>query len=153
MNTITKISTLEKRFPLENGDGTDSIHTDPVYFYVVTYLHTDNNLEGTGLVFTIGAGNQEIRSLIEAMATSLVGCEIEELMAQFGVAFKAMADHPQFRWLGPGCCRWSMKPRLNRTSFNGRVAGPRPFAVPHTESSVSFPPVNESPTPLFPPQS
>lgn len=101
MNTITKISTSEKRFPLKEGAGTDSLHTDPVYSYVVTCLHTEKGLSGTGIVFTIGAGNQEIRSLINAMSVSLVGCEIEELMTQYGAIFKGIADHPQFRWLGP----------------------------------------------------
>jgi L-fuconate dehydratase len=101
MNTITKISTSVKEFPLKDGDGTDSIHTDPVYSYAITHLHTDSPVSGTGIVFTIGAGNREICSLIEGMASSLVGCEIEELMSQFGVKFRQMADHPQYRWLGP----------------------------------------------------
>ena len=71
--TITKISTREMRFPLEPGDGTDSIHTNPVYSYAVTLLHTDNDITGTGIVFTIGAGNREICQLIEAMAEPLLG--------------------------------------------------------------------------------
>ena len=101
MNTITRISTSVKAFPLKEGDGTDSVHTDPVYSYAVTYLHTDGQVSGTGIVFTIGAGNREICSLIEGLGSSLVGCEIEELMSQFGVVFRQLADHPQYRWLGP----------------------------------------------------
>lgn len=101
MHTISRITTDVKEFPLKEGDGTDSIHTDPVYSYIVTYLHTDTSIRGTGIVFTIGAGNQEIRSLVEGLAASLVGCEIEELMSEFGVRFRKMADHPQYRWLGP----------------------------------------------------
>lgn len=98
---ITKISAVEKRFPLKPGEGTDSIHTKPVYSYAVTYLHTDSNVTGTGIVFTIGEGNQEICRLITAMAEPLLNCEIEETMASFGQTFKAIADHPRFRWLGP----------------------------------------------------
>jgi len=101
MHTITTITTSVKAFPLKAGDGTDSMHTDPVYSYAVTHLHTDSKIGGTGIVFTIGAGNKEICSLIEGLAESLVGCEIEELMSQFGVTFRQMADHPQYRWLGP----------------------------------------------------
>jgi L-fuconate dehydratase len=101
MHTISKITTDVKEFPLKDGDGTDSIHTDPVYSYIITYLHTDSSIRGTGIVFTIGAGNQEIRSLVEGLAGSLVGCEIEELMAEFGIWFRKLADHPQYRWLGP----------------------------------------------------
>ncbi len=101
MPTISRITTDVKEFPLEAGDGTDSVHTDPVYSYIVTYLHTDTGARGTGIVFTIGAGNQEIRSLVEGLSGSLVGCEVEALMAGFGARFKQMADHPQYRWLGP----------------------------------------------------
>ncbi|GAB4441798.1 MAG: L-fuconate dehydratase [Anaerolineae bacterium] len=99
--TITKISTRDLRFALEPGDGTDSVHTNPVYSYAVTLLHTDTGLTGTGLVFTIGAGNQQICQLIEALAEPLQGRDIEEMMAGFGQLFKSIADHPQFRWLGP----------------------------------------------------
>ena len=101
MHTVTKVTTSVKAFSLKAGDGTDSVHTDPVYSYAVTHLHTDSKIDGTGIVFTIGAGNKEICSLIEGLAVSLVGCEIEELMSQFGVTFRQMADHPQYRWLGP----------------------------------------------------
>ena len=100
-HTICKITTDIKEFPLEDGDGTDSIHTDPVYSYIVTYLHTDTSLCGTGIVFTIGGGNREIQSLVEGLSLGLAGCEVEELMAAFGPRFKQMADHPQYRWLGP----------------------------------------------------
>jgi len=100
-HTISKITTDIKEFPLEAGDGTDSIHTDPVYSYIVTSLHTDSSICGTGIVFTLGAGNQEIRSLIEGLVQPLVGREVEELMAEFGYCFKQLAEHPRYRWLGP----------------------------------------------------
>ena len=101
MPEINRITTEVKEFPLEEGDGTDSIHTNPVYSYIVTYLHSSNSVCGTGIVFTLGAGNQEIRSLVEGLAAPLVGCDIEELMSDFGARFKQMSDHPQYRWLGP----------------------------------------------------
>ena len=88
MPSISRITTDVKEFPLEEGDGTDSIHTDPVYSYIVTYLHADNGVRGTGIVFTIGAGNQEIRSLVEGLSQTLLGRDIEELMSVFGVCFR-----------------------------------------------------------------
>ena len=39
--------------------------------------------------------------MIEQLATPLVGQEIEALMADFGRTLKSIADHPQYRWLGP----------------------------------------------------
>ena len=98
---ISKITTSVRQFPLEEGDGTDAIHTDPVYSYVVTHIHTEKSTSGSGIVFTIGAGNEEICSLIEGLASPLVGREIEELMSQFGEVFRHLADHPRYRWLGP----------------------------------------------------
>ncbi len=101
MPTISRITTDIKKFPLEAGDGTDSIHTDPVYSYIVTNLHTESSICGTGIVFTLGAGNREIRSLIEGLVQPLVGCDVEELMSEFGARFKQLAEHPRYRWLGP----------------------------------------------------
>lgn len=100
-HTISEITTSIRQYPLKEGDGTDAIHTDPVYSYVVTHLHTEKSTSGTGLVFTIGSGNREISSLIEGLASPLVGREIEELMSQFGEVFRHLADHPHYRWLGP----------------------------------------------------
>jgi L-fuconate dehydratase len=101
VTTITGVRTGDKRFPLAHGDGSDSVHSNPVYSYAVTYLDTDSGLTGVGLVFTIGAGNREVCQIIEMLAEPLIGCEIEELMAGFGAVFKGMADHSQLRWLGP----------------------------------------------------
>ena len=101
MTTIRRINTRDARFPLKPGEGTDSIHTDPVYSYAVTLLESDDGLVGTGLAFTLGDGNGEICRMIEEMALPLAGREIEALMGEFGVVFKSIADHPRWRWLGP----------------------------------------------------
>ncbi len=101
MTTITRIRTRDARYPLKPGEGTDSIHTDPVYSYAVTLLESDEGVVGVGLAFTLGDGNDEICHMIEMMAQPLVGREIEELMSEFGSVFKAIADHPRWRWLGP----------------------------------------------------
>ncbi len=99
--TITQISTRDARFPLRPGEGTDSVHTNPIYSYAVTYLHTDRSFSGTGLVFTLGDGNLELCQLIKALARPLLNQEIEEVMVEYGKIFKAIADHPRYRWLGP----------------------------------------------------
>lgn len=98
---ITRISSRAVYFPLQPGDGSDSVHTNPVYSYAVTLLHTDGQLTGTGLVFTLGEGNDQLCQLIEALAQPLLGRDIEAIMAEFGTVFKGIADHPRYRWLGP----------------------------------------------------
>lgn len=98
---INKVTSRDARFKLKPGEGADSIHTDPIYAYAVTLLHSSQSTTGTGLTFILGDGNDLVCSAIEKLAQPLVGCEIEEIMADFGNIFRKMADHPQLRWLGP----------------------------------------------------
>ena len=51
--TIIRVFTDDKRFQLKEGEGADSVHTDPVYAYAVTYLHTDARTTGIGLTFNL----------------------------------------------------------------------------------------------------
>lgn len=101
MTTISRITTRDARFPLTEGAGSDAVHDINVYAYAITELHSDDGLRGSGIVLTLAGGNELVCGLIEQMAAPLVGWEIEALMADFGRALKSMADHPQYRWLGP----------------------------------------------------
>ncbi|GAB3650778.1 enolase C-terminal domain-like protein [Echinicola sediminis] len=91
----------DARFPLKDGAGSDAVHTTPVYAYAVCRLSTDVGLEGVGLAFTLGAGNDLVCKAISYLVKHLEGKEINELMADFGKTYKAMVDDPNFRWLGP----------------------------------------------------
>ena len=101
MTTITKVSTRDARYPLKPGEGADALHTDPIYAYAVTHLHTDSQIDGVGIALTLGDGNELVCKAIEAYAESLVNCDIETLMADFGATFKQLTNHPRYRWLGP----------------------------------------------------
>lgn len=98
---IKRIASVDKRYMLENGVGSDAIHTGPYYAYSVCRIFTDTELEGIGLAFTLGTGNQLVCETIEYLGKYIEGKEIEELMADFGTTYKAMADDPGLRWLGP----------------------------------------------------
>lgn len=98
---IKKITSVDKRFKLENGAGSDAVHTDPYYAYSVCKISTDGPWEGIGLAFTLGEGNQLVCEAIRYLSRHIEGKEIEALMMDFGTTFKAMADDPAFRWLGP----------------------------------------------------
>ena len=98
---ITKISVSDRRFPLEDGAGADSIHTQPVYAYAVCKLHTEEGYTGIGLAFTLGRGNDLVCKAITALAAPLVDREIESVMAGFGQTFRSIADDQHYRWLGP----------------------------------------------------
>ncbi len=99
--TIRSIRTVDARFDLPKGAGTDAVHTNPQYGYAVTVLETDADDRGVGLHYTLGGGTHLVCGAIELLAAPLVGREIESLMAEFGRVQKQLAEHPQIRWLGP----------------------------------------------------
>ena len=98
---IKAVSTRDARFQLEAGAGSDAVHSSPEYSFAVTYLTLDSGLRGTGLVLTMGQGNDLVCRAIEMLATRLVGRDIDELMSEFGSIFRELADDPHLRWLGP----------------------------------------------------
>jgi L-fuconate dehydratase len=98
---ITKVSAQDRRFKLESGAGSDAVHSDPVYSFAVARITLDSGLAGTGLVLTMGRGNDLVCGAIELLGQQLVGHDIEELMASFGATFRKLADDVQLRWLGP----------------------------------------------------
>jgi len=92
---------VDTRFNLKNGAGSDAVHTNPIYAYAVCKLNTGTNIEGIGLAFTLGAGNKLVCDAIDYLVKHIEGKEINALMADFGNAYKMMADDPNLRWLGP----------------------------------------------------
>jgi L-fuconate dehydratase len=58
--TITRIEVYDVRFPTSlTLAGSDAMHPDPDYSAAYVILHTDSpGLEGHGLTFTIGRGNE-----------------------------------------------------------------------------------------------
>src|ERR1700693_767691 len=98
---ITSLETRDVRFPLEQGAGSDAVHSGAEYAFATTLLATDGNVFGTGIVLTLGLGNQLVCQAIEWLGKALIGQEIEELMADFGTVAQKLSQHPQLRWLGP----------------------------------------------------
>lgn len=98
---IKNIQVADKRFPLGSGAGSDAIHRDPVYSYAVANLIDDSGITGTGFAFTLGEGNDLVCKAAQFYAEQLVGKDIEETMASFGVLFNQLSNEQQFRWLGP----------------------------------------------------
>ena len=98
---ITSLETRDVRFPLEPGAGSDAVHSGAEYAFATTLLGSDEKVFGTGIVLTLGLGNQLVCEAIEWLGKELIGWEIEELMAGFGAVAQKLAQHPQLRWLGP----------------------------------------------------
>src|SRR5689334_12882558 len=99
--SILRVETEDRRFDLENGAGTDAVHQIDQYAFAVTRLVTDSPLYGSGIVLTLGNGNEIVCRLILALAEVLPRAPIEELMADFGSVSRKLSNHPSLRWLGP----------------------------------------------------
>lgn len=100
---IVTFEARDVRYTLPPGAGTDAVHSDAEYSFATTLLGTSAGAEifGTGIVLTLGRGNELVCKAIEALGKPLVGREIEELMSDFGAFSRRLAEHPQLRWLGP----------------------------------------------------
>jgi L-fuconate dehydratase len=98
---IISLETRDVRFPLHDGAGSDAVHSGSEYAFATTLLTGSSGLYGTGIVLTLGQGNQLVCEAIELLGRSLVGQEFDELMADFGAVSRRLAQHPQLRWLGP----------------------------------------------------
>ena len=64
---ITKMTVDDVRFPTSKDlTGSDAIHTDPDYSATyVTIFTSENNLQGQGIAFTIGKGNDIVADCIK----------------------------------------------------------------------------------------
>src|SRR5271167_2665535 len=99
--TIQAIRTVDARYPLPPGAGTDAVHSGAKYGMALTRLLTDQQQSGTGLALTLDAGNNLVCEAIELLAAPLIGAGIEDVMSDFGSISRNIANHPALRWLGP----------------------------------------------------
>lgn len=97
---ISRVRSRDTRFPLADGAGADAVHSAPQYSFAVTEIQA-GDLQGTGIVLTLGDGNDLVCSAIDKLAVDLEGRDLDELMAAFGIWFNRMSNHHQLRWLGP----------------------------------------------------
>lgn len=100
--SITGIKVLDIRFPTSRFlDGSDAMNPDPDYSAAYLIIYTDSDLEGHGLTFTIGRGNEVCCATIEMLAAPLVGKSLKTLTADLGAFWYLMTGDSQIRWLGP----------------------------------------------------
>ena len=104
MSILTGFNTSDVRFPTSLLlDGSDAMNPDPDYSaaYVVLSTDADDGLEGHGLVFTIGRGNEVQVAALDAFRGHLLGRDVESLLAQLGGFSRELLSDSQLRWLGP----------------------------------------------------
>jgi L-fuconate dehydratase len=99
---IIDAEVLDIRFPTSQTlDGSDAMNLEPDYSAAYVILRTAGGIDGHGLTFTIGRGNDVCCSVIESLASSLVGETLDTLTADMAGFWYRMTGDSQLRWLGP----------------------------------------------------
>jgi L-fuconate dehydratase len=101
--TVTDIIVRDIRFPTSSLlDGSDAMNTDPNYSAAYVVLRTNGlkGVEGHGLTFTIGRGNELCAAAINALKPLIVGLTIEPA-TDMGSFWKRLTSDSQLRWVGP----------------------------------------------------
>jgi len=103
MTTITSMRVLDVRFPTSKTlDGSDAMNPDPDYSAAYVILETDQSgLEGHGLTFTIGRGNEICCAAIKAMEHLVVGLDLAWVSEDMGRFWRTITSDSQLRWIGP----------------------------------------------------
>lgn len=102
--TITEVVTHDVRFPTSRTlDGSDAMNEAPDYSAAYVVLRTDDptGLEGHGMTFTTGRGNELCVAAIEALGAGLVGRTLDSLTADLGAFYHDLVSDGQLRWVGP----------------------------------------------------
>ena len=101
---IVALEALDIRFPTSAQlDGSDAMNPDPDYSaaYVVLRTDRDDGIEGHGLTFTIGRGNELCVAAAHALAPLVVGLSLDAITADMGAFWRRMVGDSQLRWVGP----------------------------------------------------
>ncbi len=79
------------------------MNNDPDYSAAYVILRTDHaaGLEGHGLTFTIGRGNEICVAAIRALAPLVIGHTLESFTADMRGFWRHITGDSQLRWLGP----------------------------------------------------
>jgi len=101
---ITDIVVKDIRFPTSKTlDGSDAMNKDPDYSaaYVILQTNHPKGIEGHGLTFTIGRGNELCVAAINALSHLIIGKSLESFTSNMGEFWKMITGDSQLRWLGP----------------------------------------------------
>jgi L-fuconate dehydratase len=98
---ITNIVVRDIRFPTSlQQDGSDALNQGD---YSATYivLETGTELEGHGLTFTNGRGNEIVVAAAHALKHHVVGRNFDDIVTDMRSLYRDLTVDKQLRWLGP----------------------------------------------------
>jgi L-fuconate dehydratase len=102
--TITGVTARDIRFPTSRElDGSDAMNPNPDYSACYVILETDagEGLQGHGLTFTIGRGNQLCVAAVEALAPLVANRTLDSISGDMSGFWRTITGDSQLRWLGP----------------------------------------------------
>ena len=102
--TITEVIVKDICFPTSKSlDGSDAMNPDSDYSAAYVILKTDSveKLEGHGLTFTIGRGNELCVQAIKSLSYLIIGKSLKDFTSNMGAFWKMITGDSQLRWLGP----------------------------------------------------
>ncbi|MCA9426461.1 MAG: fuconate dehydratase, partial [Candidatus Omnitrophica bacterium] len=100
---IEECNVKDIRFPTSNAlDGSDAMHPDPDYSATYVTLKTSvPDLEGHGLTFTCGRGNEICVAAANTLSHLVVGSDLEEIEWDMAAFWRKLTSDGQIRWIGP----------------------------------------------------
>ncbi|MBK8703145.1 MAG: L-fuconate dehydratase [Saprospiraceae bacterium] len=100
---ILDVEIKDIRFPTSKyKHGSDAMNPDPDYSAAYVILKTNQpELEGHGLTFTIGRGNEICCAALEAIAHHVKGKTLDAITADWAGFWKTLTTDSPIRWLGP----------------------------------------------------
>ncbi|MCU1295438.1 MAG: Mandelate racemase/muconate lactonizing enzyme-like protein [Bryobacterales bacterium] len=100
--TIISVEAFDIRFPTSREHiGSDAMNADPDYSAAYCILRTTASIEGHGLTFTIGRGNELCVAAIRALAPLVVGKTLDSFTQNMGAFWRMITGDSQLRWVGP----------------------------------------------------
>src|SRR6266704_3608869 len=136
---ITSLTTYDVRFPTSRGrHGSDAMNPEPDYSAAYVVIGTDSGVDGHGLAFTIGRGNDIQVAAIQALEPYVIGQPLEKTLADIGELSRRMVHDSPLRWLGPEKgvmhmaiaavinAAWDLKAKLEGKPLWQVLAGPSP---------------------------
>ena len=78
------------------------MNPDPDYSAVYVVLRTSvDGLEGHGLTFTLGRGNEIVAAAVRSIARLVIGRDLESFTEDMGAFWRHITGDSQIRWIGP----------------------------------------------------
>jgi L-fuconate dehydratase len=77
------------------------MNPDPDYSAAYVVLETDSSVEGHGLTFTIGRGNEVCVAAVHALRDRIVGLDLGWITEDMGRFWRHITGDSQLRWIGP----------------------------------------------------